>query len=822
MSSKKIFKEIWSYFKLQNEISKYFNEGINFEPNEEKQTLYFINPYWIESWKIYTKYDTIIKKGNNYDSLKERGYLNYGEDYNLCWLNTGDLGSNFSEKLQKRKDFDCLVDKNTFELFKRYSDNKWGLKLFGAGKNFNKIDCIFYDKMFVLISEKHTELILYSRFIKEPNDELIQLTFTLPEFKEKAFDGMKMLIDFITNKQEDKNDLNYFFLFQKQYLDTKNKRENLIKILTEELQMDIKPENNIKVDNRYIPVKNNNLLKKKIVATDNLEQLISFLDNVKIPRFIGLENIGATCYMNATLQCLVNVGELTNYLLKENNFSHILKNIEKCELLSSYCRLLVKLCCDKNVKKYFAPKNFKNILSLKNPLFEGIQANDSKDLIYFLLEHINYELNMINLKINENLQKSDNINIVDEINQANKDFMFTSFIKEYSSENNNIITKTFFSLLENESICNGCNTHKFNYQITFSLEMPLETIYNKIYGNQSILQEKKKLNLIECISNYNETSYFTGENAMYCNYCKRQENSTYYKRMHSLSPILIIILNRGKANQFDCDVDFQEKLNFQQYILNPNINYSYNLIGVVTHFGTSDMGGHFIAYCRHRITKEWYCYNDATVSKLTDQKNGYKNGVPYILFYESEQGNNNILFDYFNNKQNLQNTQNYQTPFQNFYNNGFLFNNGNNKGNSIYQNNLNTFNINNNINYNGNNNGNMNTLNNNFQNTPNNYNNMGNINIINNNIFPNSGNNLISNNIINYNINNNNNMINQNMNNIINNGAINNMFNQINSQNFNQQINNMNNIQMNNHNVNCIYNQQNNNMINNNPKTFFN
>ena len=32
---------------------------------------------------------------------------------------------------------------------------------------------------------------------------------------------------------------------------------------------------------------------------------------------IGLANIGATCYMNATLQCLSNTDKLTNYFLKE-------------------------------------------------------------------------------------------------------------------------------------------------------------------------------------------------------------------------------------------------------------------------------------------------------------------------------------------------------------------------------------------------------------------------------------------------------------------------------------------------------------------------
>ena len=99
--------------------------------------------------------------------------------------------------------------------------------------------------------------------------------------------------------------------------------------------------------------------------------------------------------MNSTIQCLVNINELTNYLLEFGNYSNIINNSGKCELLSCYCFLLEKLCCDKNIKDYYSPNDFKDVISRKNPLFKGINANDSKDLIYFLIEQMNYELNEI-------------------------------------------------------------------------------------------------------------------------------------------------------------------------------------------------------------------------------------------------------------------------------------------------------------------------------------------------------------------------------------------------------------------------------------------
>ena len=808
MSAKKIFEEVWSYYDFHQEIYKYFNEGINFNPSEQKIKLYFIDNNWIRSWKNYSRYEDVIKMERDYKFLEENGFLNYNEKHYLGDFKTGKSYSNFLYiTVHKREDFDCIVDEKTYNLFKRYKKNTPIFDLIFNRVKIKNIYCFFYEKFLVLITEKRTRIILYSKFIKEPNSELIQLSLNLPEYKynKQAHDFIEGIIDIFTNKEEP----DYCFVFESTYLDSETKRENLIKELTTNLRMDVNQVNKIKLWKKEFNIMNNNLNQKDITYVDNSDKLILLLNNSQSPRLIGLENFEETCYMNETLQCLVNIKEFTKYLLTKDNFSYIIKNIEKCELLSSYCQLLVKLCCDEDVVNYYAPKKFKNILSLKNPLFEGIQANDSKDLIYFLLEHMNFELNTINLKINQNLQKMNSDTIINEMNQSDKIFMISSFISEYSSENNNIIPKLFYSLIENESVCNGCKIHKYNYQITFSLEMPLETIYKKIYGNQNINQGKKTLNLIQCIQNYNETNYFTGENAMYCNKCQRQENSIYNKRMHSLSPILIIILNRGKANQFNCDVDFPERISFQEYVLNPKINFSYRLIGVVTHFGTSDMGGHFIAYCRHRILNEWYCYNDAVVTKLTDQQNGYKKGVPYILFYESEQGNNNILFDNSNNNTNnnniIHNIQNIpvQNFGQNFVNNSFSFNIGNNINNMNFQNNLNMPNNNiNNMNFiNMNNNG----FNNNFQNMNHNF-----INNINNNMNCNMNNNLnkMPNNM-NYNMNNNN--ININNNNM-------NMNNNIpNNNNFSNNLNNNMNFNMNNMNQNFNFNISNpiNNMNNN-------
>ena len=786
---KNIFEEVWAYCDFHSEISKYFNEGINLEPNKYEQEIYFVDYNWIESWKKYINYDNVILMGKDYYSLKENGLLQIDKNNYPGNIESGNARKQFLAKtVYEIKDFDCLIDKATYDYFRKYYKK---INFFSGfvESHLDFINCIFLGDMFALI-EKGIRIKIIFKYEIESNLELFQFNLVFKRYnKEIVPDLVKGIIDLFLSKDQNTDFCNYFI--EKCLKKEKKRKEELIDILIEGYKQG---KSKLYIKKYECNIKNLILYKKNIIDVKDDGNLELSLNNINSHRLIGLQNIGATCYMNATLQCLVNIKQFTNYLLNKNNFTYIRQKKDICEILISYCRLLYKLCCDKNVKHYYAPEDFKNIISLKNPLFQGIQANDSKDLIYFLLEQMNFELNQAKLKINPNLQKNINANISD---QTNKQIELNNFIQEYSYENNNIIPKLFFSLIENESICNGCNTHKYNYQIIFSLEIPLEATYNKIYGNNH--NNDKKLNLNQCIENFNEKSFFTGDNAMYCNACHKQVNSTYIKNLHSLSPIVIIILNRGKANQFQCDVDFPEEINFKNYILNPQFNYEYNLIGVVTHFGTSDMGGHFIAYCKHRTLNEWYSYNDATVTKIEDQKNGYKKGVPYILFYETKQLSNwNILFDYFN------------TNFSNSYNNNNIINNNNNfiNNNNNFINNNNNFINNNNQMPNFNMSMPMNMFNNNYMNQ-NNFNNNMNYNI--NVDYPlnnmNQNQNNINNNINIYNNMGNNINFNQNAMNIINNNNINNM------NGFNNNMQNFNNM-----NINYMPNQQmnmNNNLNNN-------
>ena len=71
--------------------------------------------------------------------------------------------------------------------------------------------------------------------------------------------------------------------------------------------------NQIKEREKQLKEREEKLLEKDKKIEKNKE---CYIPPNSQPILIGLNNIGATCYMNATLQCLSNTKKLTEYFLK--------------------------------------------------------------------------------------------------------------------------------------------------------------------------------------------------------------------------------------------------------------------------------------------------------------------------------------------------------------------------------------------------------------------------------------------------------------------------------------------------------------------------
>ena len=351
------------------------------------------------------------------------------------------------------------------------------------------------------------------------------------------------------------------------------------------------------------------------------------------PHKTGLLNIGQTCYMNASIQCISNIEKLSNFLL--SRFGTF--NINTQQLTFSFTNLLFELFYPN--KKYISPNIFKSVIGELNPLFEGNQASDAKDLVFFIIERLHQELKPPVNIINSNYQ----IDFAQqEIESQNENLTLQKFLIDFALKNTSIVSDTFYGITRSTMKCYGCNIVKYSYQ-TFNL---LNFVLKKVKDDKiaKIGEYYDGIDLYDAFDSDKKEEILKDENMIYCNICKGLKNGSHQQSIYGLPSVLIIILNRGKNNEdFNEEFKFYETLDFtgSNYIINQNSYHKYYLCGIITHLGESGTGGHFIAYCRNNVNDNFFCYNDASISevKIKDamstkisQKDCEKK-TPYVLFY---------------------------------------------------------------------------------------------------------------------------------------------------------------------------------------------
>ena len=438
----------------------------------------------------------------------------------------------------------------------------------------------------------------------------------------------------ISVKEKEVNDKITFLEDKENIIEKENKN---MEIKIEQFKKD--KEENIKIKNEINILNKNKLdLEKEI---KEMKKHFYSLNNS--PILIGLNNIGATCFMNSTLQCLSQTKQLTDFFLNENNHNELslLENKNVVQLFPVYMELIQKLW-EKGDSKSYSPYNFMNVVEKMNPLFKKGQAGDSKDFIIFILEQLHKELKYSNSQ-NELLSKQ-------PLNQYDKNNALNFFFEEFKRQTS-IISDIFFGFSETTNECLNCkniynlqglnNPICYNYGIFNCLIFPLEEVKkykNSLINSFNLIQmnQNNNVSIYECFYYNQKTDLFTGENKNYCNICKQLYDSNYTSKIFISPNVLILILNRGKGNIYNVKLDILETIDITQFVLKkekPQI--IYNLYGVITHIGESGPNAHFIASCKSSVDNKWYRFNDAIVIPIKDpQKEVFEFGIPYILFYK--------------------------------------------------------------------------------------------------------------------------------------------------------------------------------------------
>ena len=630
----------------------------------------FINNYYSEKELKNTKFIKYYTGNNNiiieFEKNKEKRAL---------------MIRNFTKEENKieNKSFIILLED-------RYLNEKNKLKLFRKLLSSNKSDnniIIPYRAYIILLNEfeekyekkiniykyNNEKYIEANEIVNNKNEELKNILIN----KEKEIDDLINEINSIKKSSAiENNQININNIYYKKNIKEEdeikklNKREKLIKEKEkeinnkimflenkeEELEKMFKENNKIVDMNIYLNQKNqqleNEIKQNEIKLNEILSKINKYnkepepIDSYKNPTLIGLNNIGATCFMNATLQCLSQTRNLTNYFLKKDNQKKIYEkqnqNQNELQLCPVYLELIQNLWDKNNMNKSYSPNKFMNVIEEMNPLFKKGQAGDSKDFIIFILEQLHRELK----------KQVANIIVNEPLNQYDKNNAFNSFFSEFSKECS-ILSDLFFGFNETTNICLNCKNFYeskglsfpicYNYGIFNCLIFPLEEVKNMknnaLKDNNILINANNNVTIYECFYYNQKSDLFTGENKNYCNICRQLWDSVYTSKIFVTPNILIIILNRGKGNIYKVKLDFNEVIDITQFVTQkdkPQLIYS--LYGVITHIGESGPNAHFIASCKSPIDNQWYRYNDAMVNPINNvQKDIIDFGTPYILFY---------------------------------------------------------------------------------------------------------------------------------------------------------------------------------------------
>ena len=171
--------------------------------------------------------------------------------------------------------------------------------------------------------------------------------------------------------------------------------------------------------------------------------------------------------------------------------------------------------------------------------------------------------------------------------------------------------------------CAKCYTTIHNVQVLNILFFPLEEV--RKYKNPNLNSVK----IEDCFLYYEKQEIYP---SFYCNFCRQLFPAYNQTKLIYSPPTLIINLNRGRGIQYNVEIEFGENLDIRKYVYAQESPNYYELVGVICHFGTNDMGGHFIAFCKNVDNCKWFKYNDGiiTLASFNDIKKG---GLPYVLFY---------------------------------------------------------------------------------------------------------------------------------------------------------------------------------------------
>ncbi|KAF8448877.1 hypothetical protein L210DRAFT_3388244 [Boletus edulis BED1] len=359
----------------------------------------------------------------------------------------------------------------------------------------------------------------------------------------------------------------------------------------------------------------------------------------------GLKNLGNTCYMNATIQCLSATVPFARFFTdgRWRSAVNMLNPLgTKGSLADAFAQILREMAHSE--LPYLNPIGFRKSICNHAAQFSGSDQHDSQEFLTFLLDGLHEDLNRILTKPNNESSPKREA----ELEKLPQQIASEQEWDIYRMRNDSLIVDYFQGQFRNRLECLTCHHTSTTYNSFMYLSLPIPS-----------LKGPSKVSLYSCLDTFVKEEVLEKSEAWHCPRCKTLRSATKILSLSRLPPVLLIHLKRFSVkgpftDKIETTVDFPlrglDLTNYMPPPLPPDMRknvekptptsavndprvqlppYRYDLYGVTNHFGSLS-NGHYTAFVSSR--SGWLYCDDSRITSI-DSKEVV--GRPaYVLYYK--------------------------------------------------------------------------------------------------------------------------------------------------------------------------------------------